>query len=63
MRIGARIMLFLSIINFIQLMINGSFNGGKSYVIESTQSTVLQILLIIFLVYMSFGKIKVKDKK
>jgi len=56
-------MLFLSIINFIQLMINGSFNGGKSYVIESTQSTVLQILLIIFLVYMSFGKIKVKDKK
>lgn len=58
MKVGARIMLFLSLINFIQLIINGSYEGGKVNVEQSAQSIFFQIILITFLLYMSFRQTK-----
>ncbi len=64
MRIGARIMLLISAINFFFLIRDGYFHGGKVVVENSNQAIIFQLLLLIFLAYMSFGTLKNrKDKR
>jgi hypothetical protein len=56
MKMGARIMLFISSINFLKLIFDGFFLGGKVKVDYSFKSILFQLILISFLSFLSFRK-------
>lgn len=60
MRIGVIIMLVISTINFILLLLNGSYAGGK-IIVSGNNAILFQLVLIIFLAYIVFAK-RVKDE-
>jgi hypothetical protein len=60
MRGGAVIMLIISLINFISLLIDDYYIGGKVIVASSAQTIIAQLALIIFLSYFIF---KTKESK
>ncbi len=53
MKFGAIFFFLLSCYNLIQLLSGNSFNGGKVIVETSTQSIVMQSILVIILGYLS----------
>ena len=56
LKIGARVMLIISTINLFYLIIMGGYQGGKVNVGFSIETLILQIMLIVFLAYISFYK-------
>jgi hypothetical protein len=58
MKVGARLMLFISSVNFLKLIFDGFFLGGKVRVDYSIKSIVFQLILILFLSFLSFRKYK-----
>ena len=56
LKIGARVMLIISTINLFYLITMSGYNGGKVKVSFSIETLILQIMLIVFLAYISFYK-------
>ena len=53
--------IILSSLNFHKLLTEGSYRGGKVYVVATTQSVIMQLLLIIGLILYLIYLIRVKE--
>lgn len=53
--------IILSSFNFHKLLTEGSYRGGKVYVVATTQSIIMQILLIIGLILYLIYLLRVKE--
>ena len=54
--ISARIMLFIAVVNFLNLLITGKARGGKVMLENNFTTMAIYYLLIIVLFYLSFYK-------